>query len=75
MIDRKDTDMDKVQKIVDRLWDLMKERDYPASVMQTVIGVIDLAKDPMKTATEVEPLVVAAKTPKEAVKAVQRFFE
>ena len=67
-------DMDEVQRIVDRLWKLMKERKYPSSVMQTVIGAIDLATNPMKTAEEIEPLIIAAKTPKEAVKAVQRFF-
>ena len=67
--------MDKAQKIVDRLWDLMEERKYPASVMQTVVGVIDWASDPLKTAMNIEPMIVAAKTPKEAVKAVQQFTE
>ena len=67
--------MDKTQEIVDRLWDLMEERKYPASVMETVVGVIDWASDPLKTATNLEPLIVAAETPREAVKAVQRFVE
>jgi hypothetical protein len=67
--------MEKVQKTIDRLWDMMEERNYPVSVMETVVGVIDWASDPVKTATKIEPLIVAAKSPKEAVKAVQQFVE
>ena len=68
---RKVCDMEKVWEIMDRLEDLMEAREYPGSVIQTVIGTIDLADDPLETAKEVEPLVEAAKTPKEVVKAMQ----
>ena len=75
LVGRKEYIVDKIQKIVDRLWDMMKERNYPVSVMETVVGVIDWTSNPLKTATDLAPLIAAAKTPKEAVKAAQQFVE
>jgi hypothetical protein len=59
------------QTITDRLLMLMEERNYPGSVKQTVTGAIKWADDPAKMAREIEPLVMAAKTPREVVKAIQ----
>ena len=42
--------MDKTQEIANRLWDLMEERAYPPSVVQTVMGALDWSDNPLETA-------------------------
>lgn len=63
--------MDKTQEIANRMWDLMEEREYPTSVMQTVMGALDWSKTPLETAMEIEPILLAAESPRQLVKNLQ----
>jgi hypothetical protein len=63
--------MDKTQEIANRMWDLMEEREYPTSVMQTVMGALDWSETPLKTAMEIEPILLAAESPRQLVKNLQ----
>ena len=63
--------MDKTQEIANRLWDLMEEREYPTSVVQTVMGALDWSETPLKTAMEIEPILLAVESPRQLDKNLQ----
>ncbi len=65
----------KTVDIIERLWDLMEERQYPKSIKESVVETIECASEPLKTAEALEPLVEAAQTLGDVAKAVQQFME
>lgn len=63
--------MDKTQEIANRMWDLMEEREYPGLVKDTVMCAIDISETPLETAMEIEPILLAAESPRQLVKNLQ----
>lgn len=57
--------------IMNEMLALMREKQWPVSVQETILGAIELAQDERAAAEKVWDILHAVQTPKEAVKAIQ----
>ena len=64
-----------MQTTVREMLAFMRENKWPVSVQHTMIGAIEMAKDENTAAEKVWDIMRSAKTPKEAVKAVQPMLQ
>lgn len=63
--------MKPMQMVMNEMLAFMREKNWPVSVQETMIGAIELATDERATAEKVWEILNTAETPKAAVKAVQ----
>ena len=63
--------MKPMQKVINEMLAFMREKKWPVSVQETMVGAIELAKDEKTAAEKVWGILHTSETPKEAVKAVQ----
>ena len=63
--------MKPMQTVINEMLAFMREKKWPVSVQETMIGAIELAKDERAAAEKVWGILHTVQTPKEAVKAVQ----